>query len=253
MTGDDAAATGPVHEAARLPWPRVAELLASGAVPVLPFGAHEQHGPHLPLATDTLMAEGLSRRIAAEIGGLLLPAVPYGETSGNLGFPGTIALSFETTLAVATDIAASLHRHGARGLVIVNGDFGNRAPLALAAQRIRDRGLRTLVVNYPGLESAVQQWCTTEPAGMGFHHADEFETSIVLALQPDAVVMAAAVAEYPDFPSTFPSEPFDLHQMSRSGVFGDARPSTAELGERLLTALAGSANALVRSFLESLD
>ncbi len=242
-----------VHEAALLPWPRVGELLAAGCVPVLPFGAHEQHGPHLPLATDTMMAEALARRVATETGGLLLPAVPYGETSGTMGFPGTIALSFETTVAVATDIAAAVHRHGARGLIIVNGDYGNRSPLALAAQRIRDGGLRTLVVNYPGLESVVGQLCTTEPAGMGFHHADEFETSIILALQPDAVSMEAAVAEYPEFPGTFPSEPFGLHEMSRSGVFGDARPSTPELGERLLTALAGHANALVRSFLDSLD
>lgn len=242
-----------LFEAAILPWPRVGALLTAGAVPILPFGAQEQHGPHLPLSTDTMMADGLARRVAAALGGLLLPAVPYGQTADNGTFPGTVSLLFDTTRAIAVDIAASVQAHGARGLVIVNGDFGNRAPLTLAARQINDAGLRVLVVNYPGLEGVLTELMTTEPAGFGLVHADEFETSVVLALQPDAVDMDRAVAEYPVFPPTFPSEPVDLRALSESGVFGDPRPATAELGKRILTALTAAAVELVTAFLESLD
>ena len=188
---------GELFEAALLPWPRVGELLASGAVPILPFGAQEQHGPHLPLSTDTMMADGLARRLAAAVGGLLLPALPYGQTTDNSAFSGTVSLSFDTTRAVAVDIAAAVQAHGARGLVIVNGDFGNRAPLTLAARQISDAGLRVLVVNYPGLEQVVADLLTTEPAGFGLVHADEFETSVVLALRPETVEMSRAVASIP--------------------------------------------------------
>ncbi|MET3807205.1 creatinine amidohydrolase [Nakamurella sp. UYEF19] len=244
--------TNPLHEAARLAWPVVGDLMTAGALPILPFGAQEQHGPHLPLATDTIMADGVSRGIARNIGGLLLPAVPYGQTTDNMAFPGTVALSFDTTRAIAVDVAEAVKHHGAKGFVIVNGDFGNRAPLALAARQISDAGLRTLVVNYPGMLEIAQQLCTTEPAGFGLYHADEFETSIVLALQPDDVEMARAVAEYPEFPPTFPSEPPDLREISASGVFGDPRPATPELGRRLLAALVAEATTLVTAFRESL-
>lgn len=106
-------------EAALLPWPEVGELLSAGAIPILPFGALEQHGPHLPLSSDTQMADGLARRLAAAIGGLLLLAVPSGQTTDNIGFPGTVALSFgdprpanaelgERILAVLTASAVEL-------------------------------------------------------------------------------------------------------------------------------------------------
>ena len=241
-----------LFEAAELPWPRVGELLASGALPVLPFGALEQHGPHLPLSTDTVMADGLARRVTAAIGGLLLPAVPYGQTTDNRTFPGTVSLSFDTARGIAVDIAAAVQAHGARGLVIVNGDFGNRAPLTLAARQISDAGLRVLVVNYPGLERVVADMMTTPPARFGLVHADEFETSVVLALRPAAVHMDRAVAEYPVFPPTFPSEPVDLRAISTSGVFGDPRPATAELGERMLVALTAAAVELIEVFAGSL-
>ncbi|GGL85346.1 creatininase family protein [Nakamurella endophytica] len=238
------------HSAA---WPDAARALGRGALPILPFGAHEQHGPHLPLATDTVMAAGLAGRIAEQVDGWLLPAVTYGHTVGNDGFPGTVSLSFETVRAVAADICRALVRQGARGVVVVNGDFGNRAPLELAAQQVRAETSRpVLVVNYPGLAEIAAELCTTAPAGWGLMHADEFETSVVLALEPEHVRMERAVAEYPDFPATFPELSEPLHRLSRSGVFGDPTPATAELGRRLLDRLTDRAVALVSEFRRAL-
>ncbi len=230
-----------------LPWPEVRDRLAAGAIPVLPFGAHEQHGPHLPLATDTIMAAGLARRIAAEVDALVLPAVSYGQTTDNDGFPGTTSLAFDTVRAIATDVAKAAARAGAPGLVIVNGDFGNQAPLRIAAREFEP--LPVLVVNYPGLQQACDQVCTSAPAGFALRHADEFETSVMLALAPQTVRMDRAVAEYPTYPASFPDLQIGLNRLSRSGVFGDPSVASAEKGQRLLELLSAAAVGLVRAFL----
>ncbi|SDP01521.1 creatinine amidohydrolase [Nakamurella panacisegetis] len=240
-------------DAARISSPDFGAALTAGAVPVLPFGALEQHGPHLPLATDTIMADGLARRITEEIGGILLPPLPYGQTSDNAGFAGTMTLAFDTVRAIAKDIATALKQQGARGFVIVNGDFGNQAPLRQAAREISEHlDLPILVVNYPGMAEIAADLCTTEPAGLGLYHAEEFETSLVLHLQPQDVRMERAVAEYPDYPATFPAVLTGLEKLSRSGVFGDPRPATADLGRRLLDRLTTEAVALVNAFLATL-
>jgi len=238
------------EDASRITSPEFGALLAGGAVPILPFGAMEQHGPHLPLSTDTIMAEGLARRVAAAVDGIVLPPIGYGQTSDNAAFPGTITLSFDTVRAITTDIAAALQSQGARALVVVNGDFGNQAPLRQAAREISERlGLPVLVVNYPGMAEIAAELCTTEPAGLGLYHAEEFETSLVLLLRPGDVRMDRAVAEYPVYPPTFPAVPTGLDKLSRSGVFGDPRPATAELGGRLINRLAQEAISLVQAFL----
>jgi creatinine amidohydrolase len=233
----------------RIAAPDLSAALRSGIIPLLPFGAYEQHGAHLPLATDTIMARALAERLAPMVGGIVLPAVEYGQTTGNDGFPGTLSLSFETVRAIATEIAAGLRRAGARCLVIVNGDFGNQAPLRLAARDIKQRGdLPVLVINYPGLEEAAAEICDTPGAGFGLHHADEFETSIVLAADAHAVDLGRAVAEYPEFPPTFPAVEYGMHELSASGVFGDPRPASADKGERLLDRLAAQAASLIARF-----
>lgn len=233
-------------------WPDVRDHLAARRPVLLPFGAYEQHGPHLPLATDTVMASALARRIAERVGGLLLPAVAYGETSGNAGFPGTVSLSFDTVRAITLDMCAALHRHGARHLIVVNGDFGNQAPLRLAAREARDRlGLPVLLVDYPGLAETAAAVCETQPAGPGFFHADEVETSVMLAAAPATVRPERAVAEYPAFPPTYPALPAGLDTLSASGVFGDPTTATAAKGRLLLAGLTEAAVTLVAAFLAS--
>ena len=233
-------------DADRLPWTAVRDRLAAGAVPLLPFGAHEQHGPHLPLATDTIMAAGLAREIAGRVDALVLPAVGYGQTTDNDGFPGTLSLSFDTVRAIVADLASGLGRSGARGLVVVNGDFGNRAPLRLAARECES--LPILVVNYPGLEQACTQVCTSPAAGFGLRHADEFETSVMLALAHETVDMTRAAAAYPEFPATFPDLQVGLDRLSPTGVFGDPTSATAEKGRALLDRLTRAAVTLIESF-----
>ena len=231
-------------------WIDARHAAAEGAPAVLPFGAFEQHGPHLPLSTDTSMAVALARRLCEALGGFLLPPVSFGETSNNDGFAGTVSLSFDTVRAIAFDICVGVRRSGFRCLIVVNGDFGNQAPLRLAAREAMSRlAWPMLVIDYPGLAEVAAEVCETEPVGAGIYHADELETSVMLAVRPAAVKMEECVAEYPSLPPSFGSVPTRMHELSRSGVFGDPRPASTAKGEQILAALTDRAVAVARAFL----
>jgi creatinine amidohydrolase len=231
---------------ARTAWPEVESRLSEGVLAILAVGACEQHGPHMALTTDTDMAHGLARRLADTLSALLLPPVGYGDAWHNDAFPGTISLSAATLTAVLTDIGTALHRMGARGLVTVNGHFGNRAPIASSAQTLDSLGFPTLPLDYPGLEEFAARICDTPPAGHGFMHADEFETSVMLALAPDAVQMDRAQPSYPDFPPDFASR--QLRDFNSTGVFGDPRPATAAKGLAFLEGLTATSLAVIAAW-----
>jgi creatinine amidohydrolase len=231
-------------------WPEADGAAKQGRPAVLPFGALEQHGPHLPLSTDTVMAAELARRVADATEGWLLPAIPLGYTSGNDGFPGTVSLSFDTVRSVAVDVCRALQRQGFPCLIVVNGDFGNQAPLHQAARDVAAASAwPVLILDYPGLAEAAVQVCETEPAAPGFYHADEVETSVVLALRPDLVHLERATVAYPRMPDTLGATPIGLDRLSPSGVFGDPRPADTVKGQQLLELLTDRALAVVRAFL----
>lgn len=100
-------------ELANATWTEVGDFLASGTrIAVLPFGALEQHGPHLPLSTGTLQADAVARRLAESLDAALLPSVAYGNTWSNDALPGTVSIGADTVTALCADIAASLDRAG---------------------------------------------------------------------------------------------------------------------------------------------
>jgi creatinine amidohydrolase len=240
-------------DAAQATWEEVKEKIASGTVAFMGIGALEQHGPHLPLATDTIIASEVARRLAQAVDGLLLPAAPLGDAWNNEGFPGTLSLSPGTVRAIVMDVGHGLKAAGIKALIVVNGHFGNREPIARAARELAQRErFPVLCLDYPGLERIAAEICETKPAGRGFYHADELETSLILALDSGAVRMAKARAEYPIFPETFGSEPIMLHTFCTSGVFGDPTAATAEKGQRLLSAVTAECLNVVRPFLASL-
>ncbi len=222
---------------ARLPWVDVASAVEKGVLAVLPVGACEQHGHHLPLSTDTDLGGGVARRTADGLQALLLPAIAYGDAWNNEAFAGTLSLSPDTLRATIADIGAGLQRMGVRGMVVINGHFGNRGPIELAARALAQVGLPVLHLDYPRLEALGAEICDSTPAGPGFYHADEVETSMMLALRPDAVDLTRAQPEYPTFPPNFGLEPMQLRAFNETGVFGDPRPATAAKGEALLSGI----------------
>ena len=233
--------------------PEVKAAIEKGAVAVLAVGAQEQHGAHLPLSTDTVMAQGVARRIAGAIDGLLLPPIAYGDAWNNEGFAGTLSLSPDTLRAVLIDLGRGLARMGVKALVIINGHFGNREPIALAARALKtETGFPVMHLDYPGMERIATAICDSKPAAPTFYHADEVETSMMLALAPELVQMDKAAPEYPEFPELFGTGPIGLDSFNHSGVFGDPRPATAEKGETLIAGIAEESVKLIRLFLAKL-
>ena len=226
--------------------PDIAGRLEQGnLVAVLPIGAFEQHGAHLPLTTDTLLADGVAHRLAAALDAWLLAPVAYGDAWNNEGFAGTLSISSDTLRAIIVDLGQGLRRMGVAGLVVVNGHFGNREPIALAARALAAAGLPVLHLDYPGLDRIADELADTAPAGPGFFHADEIETSMLLALSPDLVRMDLAVASYPSFPPTYGMEPIKLDSFNPAGVFGDPRTATAAKGEAIINRIVSNSLDLV--------
>src|SRR5690606_13045111 len=114
---------------------------AGRLVAILPIAAVEQHGPHLPVGTDLIIADKLSAMAADAVSGdvatALMPALAYGKSDEHEGFAGTVSLSAETLIAALTDIGASLARSGIRRLVILSGHGGNSECMSIAARRLR--------------------------------------------------------------------------------------------------------------------
>lgn len=237
-------------DAADATLPEVRAFLQDRPYALLPVGATEQHGPHLPLATDTLLAERFVREIAQRAGGLVLPSLPFGYSWTWRDVPGTMTLAFDTYLAVVHDLAASAQRSGVRALAIVSGHDANRRPIKYAIrERIADAlGLPVLNLFYPRL-SAILAEADSPAWSHGMLHAEEVETSLMLHHRPDLVHMDRAVRDYPDAPATFDMTEVTMGDLMRTGVFGDATVATAAKGERWLAMAADRAAELWTAFL----
>jgi len=224
-----------------LTWPEAEERLGAVDVAILPVGAIEQHGPHLPLDTDAYDAEYLARQVAAactEPKPVVLPLIPYGVSYHHEDFAGTISVSPNTLSAMVHEVGMSAVRNGINKLVIVNGHGGNGPALNFAAQLInRDARIFTCVDSGETSDADIYAIAET-PNDV---HAGEIETSTTLALRPELVQMDQAEALVPKFSSHYldftSKRGVTWHartmRISPSGVMGDPTKATAEKGERM--------------------
>lgn len=237
-----------VTETATLP--EVEAFLRRHPYAVLPLGSTEQHGPHLPLATDTLLAAAFARRMAEKSGGLVLPPVHLGYSWTWRDLPGTLTLRLDTFLALTRDVAESLARSGVRALCTVTGHEANRGPLKYALrERIVDHvDIAVLNLFYPGMDRILQD-ADTPAWHAGILHAEEVETSMMLATHPDLVRMERAVRDYPRPPESYGMTRVTMGDLMTSGVFGDATAADAEKGRRWLELSTDEGALLWRGFL----
>ncbi|MBX3015625.1 MAG: creatininase family protein [Caldilineaceae bacterium] len=228
-------------------WQEIAALDKQTGVVILPIGAIEQHGPHLPTITDTLQVtqvlDTTMARLPAEVRAWTLPPLNYGKSNEHTGFPGTIGLSATTLLAVLHDIADSLKAAGFRRLAFLNGHGGNLALLEVAARDIRVRTNLMCFCLQPSLFVNPPFPITPAEERLGFH-AGELETSLMLAFAPELVQMEKAVCHFAPFPATetplfffgAASTAWLSRDWSPSGVFGDATLGTAAKGAAIIDA-----------------
>ena len=229
-----------------LTWPEVQDAVAATPFALLSLGAVEEHGPHLPLGTDTFAAEAFSGRIAEAAGLIELPVLPYGQVWSLEHFDGSLSISDETLVALITEIAGGLERVGVKGLVLYSAHLGNTAAMKKATRALEERGgLPAISMAYPGLAAVSAQVRESAQSHPTIMHADELETSILLALRGDIVHMDRAVAEYPEFPSYFDSAPVRWDTVTTSGVFGDATVATAAKGELIVDHVVRTAAAII--------
>lgn len=182
----------PIRELADLVWEDVRDLDRARTVAVLPVGAIEAHGPHLPLGTDNLIAFAMAREGARRIRAsghpvVLLPALPFTAAAFGAAFPGTISIAPSTVTALIVDIAQELTRQTYAALAIANAhlDPAHLGALAGAAARARDHDLLPIIC--PDLTRKPWAARLTEEFRSGACHAGRYEGSIVLAERPDLV------------------------------------------------------------------
>ena len=214
---------------------------------VLPMAAIEQHGPHLPLATDRMIAEYFAEQLNVRLGStvLVLPTVAVGCSDHHMDFPGSLTLRHETFFSVCDQYLISAYRHGFRNFLVLNAHGGNRGICQVLLERFG--------ADHPECRIAVASWWRvvadallplneTGPGGVG--HACEFETSLLLHIAPQAVRMKAIEPRVNNIP-TYDWAEEDLlrpsrvslyrsmKQISPNGTWGDPTKATATKGKQI--------------------
>jgi creatinine amidohydrolase len=219
-----------VHMLAALPWTSVRDLASPRAVAVLPIGAVEAHGPHLPLATDVIIAEAMAREGARRLSArgfdvLLLPSLPFTAAPFAAAFPGTVDGPPDAVTALVVSIAGSLARHGVTCTVVANAhlDPGHVAALRIAESQAEARTPGARLV-FPDVTTRRLAQRLTAEFRSGACHAGRYETSILLAERPEWVLA--------DIASRLPSNPRSLVDAIRQGLrtFQEAGGADAYFG-----------------------
>jgi len=242
-----------IHE---LAWPEIEAYLETADIALVPIGATEQHGEHLPLMVDAAWAIAVAEGAAEAANVLVAPPVYVGWSPHHLGYPGGITLRAETLTQVAVDIGESLVHHGFRKIIMVNGNrVANLPPMEIAATRLRFQTGAYVAIADVGLiaKREVRAICECEAGGIG--HAGESETSFMLYRYGQFVDMAKAAKVMPSkkrFPEShialepeFEGNSVSVHPTAEefrratapSGAGGDALLATREKGERIYQAI----------------
>ena len=215
-----------------------AAKLVEQMIAVLPVGATEVHGDHIPLGTDSYLADALCRRLEERMGTdkiLILPCVPYGQVWSLRAAKGTVDSPDSVLTPYLVNIAKSLYRAGVRRFAFVNAHVGNNNSVKAAMRQIwAETDMKVYGFTYPGAESAIREVCTTKRAHGAYFHACEIETSYMLYLCPERVEMSRAVCQYPEFPADFDATPIPWTDFMETAVLGDATAADAEKGRYII-------------------
>lgn len=247
-------------------WPEIDAYLQRDDIVLLPIGATEQHGAHMPLMVDSEWAIAAADGAAEATNVLVTPPLYFGWSPHHLGYAGGLTLRAETLTQVAVDLGESLVHHGFKKIIIVNGNrVANLPPLEIAATKLRfTTGAYVAVADVSLIaKREIGEICESGPGGIG--HAGESETSFMLYRHPDSVAMDKAVSVMPEQPqqgfrhwhvdmeTAEHSNSIGLHPTidefrratEPTGTGGDALSASREKGQRIYEALVKNLSLLV--------
>ena len=213
-----------------LTWMEAEEALREYSVVMIPLGARtKEHGPHLPLNNDWIMAEYLTRRVAAEVPVAVMPTLQYGYYPSFLEYPGSVSLGFETFKELVKDLCISMAGYGVRKFYVLNTGVSTARALGPTSEELREQEIALRFTDILASGARAEEGVSEQEGGT---HADEMETSMMLYIDPDIVDMSKAVKDYdPTGGRGLTRDPENIGpKYSPTGVFGDPTFATAEKG-----------------------
>ena len=247
-----------VHALADMTWPEVAELARRTPVALVPTGATEAHGPHLPLQTDVIIAQGSCRRAAALLAAegiecAIAPPFYYGVTNFGMPFAGTVTVPDETLTQLVVAVCRSLATHGFNRIVFSNHHLepAHFAAIKEGARQVTETGAARVAV--PDVREPRWAGALTEEFRAGSRHAGSYETSLVMADRPDLVredIRRGLAPVWIDLPGRIREGARTFKEAgSEQAYFGDPARASAEEGEAIFAALARMLAATARELL----
>jgi creatinine amidohydrolase len=219
-----------------LTWLEAEKVLAEYEVVMVALGARcKEHGPHLLLKNDYVMAEYLKEKVAARVPVVVLPTLEYGYYPAFLEYPGSISLREETFKNVVVDICRSLAGYGSRKFYVLNTGVSTMRPLKKAADELAEVGIILKYLDILAVDKKLPQGLLKQEGGT---HADEGETSMMLYIAPETVDMSKAVKDYDPRPGRrgLTRNPQGKGHYSPTGIWGDPTLATREKGKIIVEA-----------------
>jgi creatinine amidohydrolase len=214
-----------------LTWLEAEKILKDYEVVLIALGARtKEHGPHLLLKNDFVMAEYLKDRVVAEVPVVILPTLQYGYYPAFLEYPGSVSLKTETFTNVVVDICMSMYGYGIRKFYILNTGVSTLRPLKRAEEELGKKGVILRYFNILEADKKIPSGYLKQEGGT---HADEGETSMMLYIAPETVDMSKAVKDYDARPNRrgLTRDPEGSGHYSPTGIWGDPTLATREKGE----------------------
>jgi creatinine amidohydrolase len=213
-----------------LTWPEAEKALKNYTVVLFAVGARtKEHGPHLPLKTDYVMAEYLKNRVVAEVPVVWLPTLEYAYYPSFLEYPGSVSIGAEAFKNTVIDICRSLRRHGMRKFYVLNTGISTLPPLRAASVELAKTDVTMSYLNLLETDKKLPPGLLKQEGGT---HADEAETSMMLYIAPELVDMSKAVKDYDARPDRkgLTRDPKGEGVYSPSGIWGDPTLATRDKG-----------------------
>jgi creatinine amidohydrolase len=218
-----------------LTWMEAEKILTDKTIVVIPLGAAaKEHGPHLKLKNDWMLAEYMTERVLQEVDVVIAPTVGYHFYPAFIEYPGSISLRLETARDLIMDICTSLARYGPRRFYVLNTGVSTLRALEPAARALAEDGILLRYTNILQVAGPVEKALAQQEGGT---HADEIETSMMLHIAPNSVDMRLAAKDYHPGQGGLTRDPNGQGAYSPTGIYGDATLATREKGEQVIEAI----------------